>query len=29
MPQTNNLIMNSGMAIAVSDLDDMTVNLPA
>lgn len=26
---TNNLIMNSGMAIAVSDLEDMTVNLPA
>ena len=26
---TNNLIMNTGMAIAVSDLEDMTVNLPA
>jgi hypothetical protein len=26
---TNNLIMNSGMAIAVSDLQDMTVNLHA
>lgn len=25
---TNNLIMNTGMAIAVSDLDDMTVRLP-
>lgn len=26
---TNNLIMNTGMAIAVTDLDDMTVTLPA
>ena len=26
---TNNLIMNTGMAIAVSDLEDMTKNLPA